>query len=315
MWGAIIGDIIGSRFENENIFSEHFELFENNCVFTDDTVMTIATLMILQNYDKDKITPNIIVHEYRKLGCGYLQRGFGGMFFQWLVTYNQGAYGSYGNGALMRISPLAKWAVDNNWTKEEMFDMSEMFTNITHNHPQALSAVKMYLSILYDLMIGLKNIDDYDEREKKSREIIRGLIDDTAWSKIEQPRYFKILNTKETNLSCEYTLQAVLSVLKNTIENKDTSCTYKFEYGIKKMVSVGGDCDTTAAILGPILEIIYNIVPSFKYSAYQIAFKDYDQPLIDAMNAFYKEDIRNDSIYIMPNLITDLNLDRNKDED
>ena len=90
-----------------------------------------------------------------------------------------------------------------------MLDLSDIFTNITHNHPQALSAVKMYLSILYDLMIGLKNIDDYDEREKKSREIIRGLIDDTAWSKIEQPRYFKILNTKETNLSCEYTLQAV----------------------------------------------------------------------------------------------------------
>ena len=105
MWGAIIGDIVGSRFENENLFSEYFEMFDEKCVFTDDTVMTIATLMILQNYQREKITSEVVIHEYRKIGCSYIQRGFGGMFYQWLVTYNQGPYGSYGNGALMRISP------------------------------------------------------------------------------------------------------------------------------------------------------------------------------------------------------------------
>ena len=304
MWGAIIGDIVGSRFENENLFSEYFEFFDDSCSFTDDTVMTIATLMILQNYPKDKITSNIVAHEYRKIGCGYLQRGFGGMFYQWLVTYNQEAYGSYGNGALMRISPLAKWAVDNNWSKTEMLEVSDIFTNVTHNSEQAQCAVHVYLSILYDLIIKLKDIDNYIQREEKSEEIILNIINNTIWSDIKKSRYFKIQNTKEVNLSSEYTLQVVLSVLKETIENTDNSHAYKFEFGIKRIVSLGGDCDTTAAILGPILEVIYGIIPAFKYSAYKIAFKDYDQPLIDSLNKFYKEDIRNDTLYVSTNLIS-----------
>lgn len=305
MWGAIIGDIVGSRFENENLFSEYFDFFDNACVFTDDTVMTIATLMILQNYSKDKITAEVVTHEYRKIGCGYLQRGFGGMFYQWLVTYNQGAYGSYGNGALMRISPLAKWAIDNNWTKKEMLDLSEIFTNVTHDSEQAIVAVNLYLSILYDLMSALKDIDDYFQREEKSKEVVLNLINNTTWSDIKKSRYFKIQNTKEINLSSEYTLQVVLSVLKETIEDVENNHTYKFEFGIKKIVSLGGDCDTTAAILGPILEVIYGVIPAFKYSAYKIAFKDYDQPLIDAMNKFYNEDIRNDPLYISTNLVAE----------
>lgn len=301
MWGAIIGDVIGSRFENENLFSEYFELFDEHCVFTDDTVMTLATLMILQNYPREQITSEVVINEYRKLGCSYIQRGFGGMFYQWLVTYNQGAYGSYGNGALMRISPLAKWAVDNNWTKQEMLDMSDIFTNVTHNHKQALDAVHLYLSILYDLSKGLSGVEDYLLREEKGKEIIRNLINETIWSEIKSPRYFKIQNTKEINLSCEYTLALVFSVLKDTIERTDESYAYKFETGMKKVISLGGDCDTTAAILGPILEIIYGIVPAFKYSAFKIAFKKYDQPLIDALNKFYNEDVREDAMYMKPN--------------
>ncbi len=169
-------------------------------------------------------------------------------------------------------------------------DLSDIFTNITHNHQQAIDTVHLYLSILYDLLKELNEIEDYGIREEKSKELIRKLIDDTVWSKIEKPIYFKIQNTKETNLSCEYTMALVLSVLKDTIENQNESYTYKFETGIKKVVSLGGDCDTTAAILGPILEVIYGIVPAFKYSALKIAFKHYDQPLIDAINKFYDED-------------------------
>ena len=42
MIGAIVGDIIGSRFEWNNIKTKEFELFAENCCFTDDTVMTLA---------------------------------------------------------------------------------------------------------------------------------------------------------------------------------------------------------------------------------------------------------------------------------
>jgi ADP-ribosylglycohydrolase len=42
MLGAIVGDIIGSRFEFNNCLTTHFKLFTNDCSFTDDTICTIA---------------------------------------------------------------------------------------------------------------------------------------------------------------------------------------------------------------------------------------------------------------------------------
>lgn len=42
MLGAIIGDIVGSRFEFNNTHRLDFELFTNECSFTDDTICTVA---------------------------------------------------------------------------------------------------------------------------------------------------------------------------------------------------------------------------------------------------------------------------------
>ena len=42
MIGAIIGDVVGSRFEFHNHLSKDFELFARGCEFTDDSVMTCA---------------------------------------------------------------------------------------------------------------------------------------------------------------------------------------------------------------------------------------------------------------------------------
>lgn len=42
MLGAIIGDIVGSRFEFNNTDNYNFELFTKDSTFTDDTICTIA---------------------------------------------------------------------------------------------------------------------------------------------------------------------------------------------------------------------------------------------------------------------------------
>lgn len=42
MLGAIIGDIVGSRYEFANTHTTHFELFTSYNNFTDDTIYTIA---------------------------------------------------------------------------------------------------------------------------------------------------------------------------------------------------------------------------------------------------------------------------------
>ena len=51
MYGAIIGDIVGSRFElNNNKYGKEFEFFNKNCRFTDDSVMTLAVADALNQY-------------------------------------------------------------------------------------------------------------------------------------------------------------------------------------------------------------------------------------------------------------------------
>ncbi len=49
MLRAIIGDIAGSVYEWNNIKTKDFPLFRDDCFFTDDTVMTIATAEALMN--------------------------------------------------------------------------------------------------------------------------------------------------------------------------------------------------------------------------------------------------------------------------
>ena len=47
MRGAILGDIVGSVYEFNNIRTKDFKLFDQKCFFTDDSVMTIAVAQAL----------------------------------------------------------------------------------------------------------------------------------------------------------------------------------------------------------------------------------------------------------------------------
>lgn len=49
MLGAIIGDIVGSVYEWNNIKTKDFPLFRKDCFFTDDTVMTCAVAEAIMN--------------------------------------------------------------------------------------------------------------------------------------------------------------------------------------------------------------------------------------------------------------------------
>ena len=55
MLGAIIGDIVGSVYEFDNIKTKDFELFKPNCRFMDDTVMTCAVAEAIMNGGSEKV--------------------------------------------------------------------------------------------------------------------------------------------------------------------------------------------------------------------------------------------------------------------
>ncbi|MGI5854705.1 MAG: hypothetical protein ACOX8I_10360, partial [Bacillota bacterium] len=54
MLGAIIGDIVGSRFEFNNCKSKDFKLFTADCFVTDDSIMTLAVAKAIMKATKSK---------------------------------------------------------------------------------------------------------------------------------------------------------------------------------------------------------------------------------------------------------------------
>ena len=95
MLGAIIGDIVGSRFEFNNHRSKDFDLFTDDCFVTDDSIMTIAvakaiievnniTEPTIVEYDFDtnfyQTLSEMTVKSMREIGQRYPNCGYGGRF-------------------------------------------------------------------------------------------------------------------------------------------------------------------------------------------------------------------------------------------
>ena len=115
MYGAILGDIIGSPFEfDRGNKSKEFELFSPGCEFTDDTVMTIAVAEALMNVKIDADDETIkesMVRSLKYWGRKYPDAGYGARFGMWLLLENPEPYNSCGNGSAMRVA-AAGWMAD-----------------------------------------------------------------------------------------------------------------------------------------------------------------------------------------------------------
>ena len=98
MYGAILGDIIGSPYEfDQGEKTKDFPLFIEDCEFTDDSVMTIAVAEALMDSrgKTDEETRKALVESMRKWGRLYPHAGYGGMFRRWLREADPQPYGSY----------------------------------------------------------------------------------------------------------------------------------------------------------------------------------------------------------------------------
>ncbi|MGL5511968.1 MAG: ADP-ribosylglycohydrolase family protein, partial [Sporomusa sp.] len=139
MLGAIIGDIVGSVYEWHNIKTKDFSLFCDDCFFTDDTVMTIATADALMNGG----TKDDFIDAYKKWGRFYPNAGYGGWFDNWLRSDDREPYNSWGNGSAMRVSPCA-WLMDcgfcartGMWPSNSR-NRAMLSAEVTHNHPEGI---------------------------------------------------------------------------------------------------------------------------------------------------------------------------------
>lgn len=229
MLGAIIGDVVGSVYEFNNIRTKKFKLFGKGNFLTDDSIMTIAITEVLKNGyqdDNDKI-----VETLKKWGRKYPKAGYGGHFFKWLFTEEKEPYYSFGNGAAMRVS-AAGWYGRN---EEEVKDFAKKVTEVTHDHPEGLKGAEVTAMCIYYARTG------------KSKEFIRDYVSkyydiDFDYEDLKRNYWF--------NETCQDTVpQAIYCFLIS----KD------FEDCIRTTISIGGDCDTTAAISCAIAEAYYGI--------------------------------------------------------
>lgn len=156
-----IGAIAGSRFELvNNKKGKEFVFLDKKCKYTDDSVMTLAVAKSLVDCKKDK--SNIeekAISTMVEVGRRYPDCGYGPKFYQWIITENHTPYGSFGNGAAMRISPVGVAINDI----DEIKKVTSIITNVFHNHPDSIKgaeavAIAIRMSLDGDDKDKIKNI-------------------------------------------------------------------------------------------------------------------------------------------------------------
>ncbi len=242
MLGAIIGDIIGSRYEFNGIKTKDFELFPKNSDFTDDSVLTIATAdAILNNKTYLKV--------YKNYPKNYPGRGYGISFYNWVRNEKVESYRSFGNGSAMRIAPVG-WAFN---TIDEVLEEAKKSAEITHSHPEGIKGAQAVASAIFLARTGIskKKIKDYIELNFEY-DISRSV------NKVRKNSVF--------NETCMVSVpEAIICFLESS----------SFEDAIRNAVSLGGDADTQACIAGAIAEAFYKEIPKeFKRKASTLLDKD-----------------------------------------
>ena len=139
MLGAIIGDIVGSRFEWNNYRAKDFEFLTYECFPTDDSIMSLALAqaVIISKQDHTDLKDNA-VECMQRIGRNYPDCGYGSSFYKWIFSENPKPYNSFGNGAAMRVSAVG-FAANS---LEEVKEMSRLITEVTHNHPEGIKGAE-----------------------------------------------------------------------------------------------------------------------------------------------------------------------------
>ncbi len=234
MLGAIIGDIAGSRFEWAGNKTKNFELFTNECDFTDDSIMSLAVCKAILEFndDYDDLSEKAIKY-MRSVGQYYPHHGYGAHFYRWLFKEaHPEPYNSFGNGAAMRVSACGFAA--------ESLEQAKLFSNavtrVSHNHPEGLKAAEAVATAIYLARTGA-TIPEIRKHITENYYSLDFTLDEI------RPYY-------QFDVTCQgSTPQAIEAFLEST----------SFEDTIRNAVSIGGDSDTIGAMAGGIAEAYYGI--------------------------------------------------------
>lgn len=228
--GAVIGDTVGSMFEFSNVKTTDFPLFGKKTRFTDDSVLTVATMDCILN--KKSFT-----QVYQSYGRKYPDAGYAGMFFDWIFDEYPEPYGSWGNGSAMRVSAVG-WAYN---TLDKVLFQAKRSAEVTHNHTEGIKGAQATASAIFLARTG------------KTKEEIKQFIENTFEYNLSRS-LAEIRPAYHFDVSCEGSVpEAITAFLEST----------DFESAIRLAVSLGGDSDTIACITGGIAEAFYQDIPEY----------------------------------------------------
>ena len=244
MIGAILGDIVGSIYEFDNIKTKDFEFFDKECFFTDDSVMTIAIAEALMQYESidenniDEFKEKLIdvMHE---IGIKYPDCGYGGHFLMWILLAKREPYNSFGNGSAMRVSSVGWYAK----TLEETELIAKVTAEVSHNHPEGIKGAVATAGAVFLARTGA-TMDEIKKYISKYYTI------DFTIDEI-RPIY-------DYDITCQGTVPQAMQAF---FESES------FEDAIRNAISIGGDSDTLAAITGAVAEAYYGIPDDLKETA------------------------------------------------
>jgi ADP-ribosylglycohydrolase len=258
MIGAVIGDVVGSRFEGfskkQEKPPEGFELFHNDSRFTDDTILTCCVADCLLRDDMDFHT------NLQKFYHKYPTRGFGGRFAEWANECSQDKIESYGNGSVMRISPVGFSGVE----LVEIMDLAQKASEPSHNHVDAILGAQAGAVVVFFLKDGMSM--------ESLPLMIKNLFN------LEIPDYKELIdNAPQFDITAKGTFQKSLSCFLAS-EN--------FEDAIRKAVMIGGDTDTNASIVGAFSQAHYGVPEEME----KIVREKYlDEELTKIIDNFYSK--------------------------
>lgn len=228
MLGSIIGDVVGSVYEFNNYRAKDFSpFFHINASFTDDTVCTVAVAEAL-------IDGKCPARTLKEWGERYWSNGgWGRSFALWLGSDSLEPYGSYGNGAAMRVSPAGLLAK----SLDQAQALAVKVTEVTHSHPEGMRGAAATASAVYLARTGSSAAD--------IRDYVTDMFGYDLTKTVDEIRPGYVFNE-----TCQRTVpEALTCVLEAT----------DFEDAIRNAISIGGDSDTVAAIAGGVAEALFGV--------------------------------------------------------